>query len=259
MIAKGTRLIYIRLLFENPTGRQKINTHHKISEDIRYQPIYTLADVAGYARVKAPTLRTWVFGRQNQRSARARYAPIIEPADPNRQDKLSFVNLIEAHVLNALRKIHGISLPKIRAAVDWLQERTNSKHPLIELQLETDNVNLFIRHLDEIVCASERGQIMIKGVMEQFLSRVERDALGQPRQFCPFTHDQLSSDTPMDIIMNPEIAFGRPVIRGTRVASAIVFERYTAGESLMTIADDYDLELAPVEEALRCEIERHAA
>ncbi len=206
-----------------------------------------------------PTLRSWVCGRENQRRPDSRYAPVIQPADPDRPDRLSFVNLVEAHVLNALRNIHGISLQKIRSAVYWLQETTASQHPLIELQLETDNVDLFVRHVDEVICASERGQIMIKDVMEQFLSRVERDERGRLIQFCPFTRDALTADNPKDVVMNPKIAYGRPVIRGTRVAAAIVYERYTAGESLLAIAEDYDLEMTHVEEALRCEIERHAA
>jgi uncharacterized protein (DUF433 family) len=38
-----------------------------------------------------------------------------------------------------------------------------------------------------------------------------------------------------------------------------VFDRYSGGESLADIADDYGLNMPLVEEALRCEIEQRAA
>ena len=38
-----------------------------------------------------------------------------------------------------------------------------------------------------------------------------------------------------------------------------VFERYSGGESLQDIADDYDLAVTDIEEALRCEMEQRAA
>ena len=59
--------------------------------------------------------------------------------------------------------------------------------------------------------------------------------------------------------MDPAVAFGRPVVAGTRVATTMIFDRYSGGESLVDIAEDYGLELPAVEEALRCEIERRAA
>ena len=59
--------------------------------------------------------------------------------------------------------------------------------------------------------------------------------------------------------MDPAVAYGRPVVAGTRVTSQMIFDRYSGGDSLSDIAADYDLDISRVEEALRCEIERIAA
>ena len=199
------------------------------------------------------------MGRPHPYKDNQHYPSVIKAADRRRQDKLSFINLIETHVLVALRHSYRVPLPKIRTAVQWLRKETGSEHPLAELDIQTDGLDVFIRHVGQIVSASERGQIVIREVVERFLRRVERDAQGLPIHFYPFTHDTPGDECPRDVIMDPNIGFGRPVLHGTRVATAIVFERYTAGESLLDIAKDYELELRPVEEALRCEIERRAA
>ncbi|MBU0679423.1 MAG: DUF433 domain-containing protein [Verrucomicrobia bacterium] len=227
------------------------------TDDIRYQPLYNLSELAGYTRVNPNTLRTWALGRP--RDGGGRYAPVIKVADRRRQDMFSFINLIEVHVLVALRKSHSVSLPKIRSAVRWLSREMNTKHPLAELRIETDGLDLFIRHFGKLVSASELGQVVIREVVEKFLRRVDRDEQGLPTFFYPFTHESLDSETPKEVVISPSVAFGRPVVRGTRIGTSMVFERYTAGESLPDIAEDYNLELQPVEEALRCEIERRAA
>ncbi len=229
------------------------------AQDVRYQPLYTIREVAGYARVNPSTLRTWAVGRPSPSRNDERYPPVIKVADLRRQDMLSFINLIESHVLVALRQSHQVPLSNIRSAVDWLRRETGMAHPLAELDIHTDGMNLLINRVGELVSASERGQVVIREIVERFLRRIERDAHGIPIQFYPFTHEESSAETPKDVIIDPNIAFGRPVVQGTRVSTSIVFERYKGGESLTAIAHDYDLELRPVEEALRCEIERRAA
>ena len=221
--------------------------------------MYRISEVAGYTRGNVSTLRTWVLGRTSPIDQASRYPAVITAANRRRQEMLSFVNLVEAHVLVALRRTHRVRMSKIKAAVDWLKKYTGKEHPLAELQVETDGLRVFIRHLGEILSASEQGQVYIREVVESFLRRVERDQRGVPIMFYPFTQQSFDSQSPMDVVIDPTIGFGRPIVKGTRISTSIIFERYTAGESLCDIATDYDLELRPVEEALRCEIEQKAA
>ncbi|HEX3532451.1 MAG TPA: DUF433 domain-containing protein [Thermoanaerobaculia bacterium] len=74
-----------RLLYEDVSPRDK--------------PRYTLAQAARYLKIAPATLHSWVRGRQYPRAGGAgRSEPLIRAAD-----RLSFSNLIEAHVLRALR------------------------------------------------------------------------------------------------------------------------------------------------------------
>src|SRR5205814_7158946 len=51
-------------------------------------------------------------------------------ADPA-NSRLSFSNLTEAHVLDALRRQYQVELPQIRRAVNYLREHFQSPHPLV--------------------------------------------------------------------------------------------------------------------------------
>ena len=215
-------------------------------KDERYLPLYSLAEVSRYARVQSGTLRSWT---------RSRDGGILVPAELDTVAPLSFINLVESHVLLALRRIHRVPMQRIRTAVEWLRRTYETEHPLAELDLETDGYDLFVRELGYPVSASRRGQGAIPQILSRFLQRIERDPGRIPMRFYPLTYET----SPKAIVMDPTVVYGRPVIKGTRVTTLMVFERYSGGESLHDIASDYDLDMAAIEEALRCEIDQRAA
>jgi len=123
------------------------------------------------------------------------------------------------------------------------------------LDLETDGHDVFIRELGLPINASKHGQSAFAEILARYLKRIDRDKNNIPIRFYPFPYDA----SPKTIVMDPSVAYGRPVIKGTRISTLMVFDRYSGGESLNDIADDYELTIPYVEEALRCEIERRAA
>ena len=217
----------------------------KATDGIRYEPLYTPGDISRYAHVHPETLRTWTGGRGR--------ALLIKPA-ARTIAPFSFVNLIEAHVLVALRKMHSVPMQRVRRAVRWLSERYETAHPLAEIDLETDGRDVFVDCLGLKASASERGQVAIPEVVSLYLRRIQRDQVG-PVRFFPITYEAC----PKLIVMDPCVNFGRPVVEGTRIDTLMIFDRYSGGESLGEIAADYDLGHSAVEEALRCEMERRAA
>jgi uncharacterized protein (DUF433 family) len=74
----------------------------------------------------------------------------------------------------------------------------------------------------------------------------------------PFTRKR-QPDEPKVIVIDPRISFGRPVLTGTGIRTAIVAERYKAGESIEELAKDYSREHLEIEEAIRCELSLEAA
>ncbi len=181
-----------------------------------------------------------------------RFRPLIALPDPQ-NTVLSFLNLVEAHTLSALRQEHGLRLPIIREAISYVRKTLGSQHPLAEHRFETDGINLFITHLGKLISASDGGQIAMREMIASYLKRVEWDEKGLAARLYPFTRSR-GSDDPKIVVIDPLISFGRRSIAGTGIATAVVAERYKAGESTRDLATDYGCADAQIEEAVRCEL-----
>jgi hypothetical protein len=135
-------------------------THSDLSD----APAYTIADAAKYLGLPVTTVRTWVKGQNYKvRDDVRRYRPLVKAADSSK-GLLSFRNLVELHVLSVTRRIHGISMPKMRTAVNYLQEAFGTDHPLADVPIKTDgsasswnNCKSWFPHLVRDSSRSERS------------------------------------------------------------------------------------------------------
>lgn len=180
------------------------------------------------------------------------FNPIIGLPDPE-LGSLSFVNLVEAHVLDAIRREYRVPLANVRSALDYAQKQLRSKHPLAEQSFETDGVNLFVSRFERLISASESGQLAIRELIKAHLRHIEHDASGVAARLFPFTR-QNGLDQPRLVVIDPLVSFGRPSIAGTGIATSMLAERYKAGDSMDALADEYGCERAQIEEAVRCEL-----
>ena len=232
-------------------------------KDLRLLPAYLLPDAAHYLQIPHATLRSWVAGR-NYPTADGKkfFKPLIACADRD-PFTLSFINLIEVHVLDAIRRTHGVALPKVRRAMDYIKRELKSDHPLAEKNFETDGVDLFIRQYGQLINASRDGQTAMKEIIEAYLTRIERDLHGVASRLYPFTRNRAATTTvssePRTVVIDPTISYGRPVLAGTGIPTAILAERYKAGDSIRALSEDYTLSSDEIEEAIRCEIWTEAA
>ena len=225
---------------------------------------YTLGEARRYLQIPEATLKSWLVGRYYPTSkGRKFFKPLIAPASQDRQLGLSFLNLVEAHVLDAIRRTHGVTLPKVRSAMDYIGRELHSKHPLAEKDFETDGVDLFVHHYGKLINVSREGQMAIKQVLEAYLARIERDASGVAARLYPFTRNRAASAAvrtePRTVLIDPSISYGRPVVAGTGIPTSALAERYKAGDSIKSLADDYSLSTDAIEEAIRCELWTEAA
>lgn len=226
--------------------------------DVRDMPAYGVGEAAHYLRIPLATLRSWVLGRFYPTDAGKKFfRPIVSLPDRNKP-LLSFVNLVEVHVLDAIRRQHEVPLHMVRRALDYLQRHFPAAHPLAVQQFETDGMNLFVEKFGQLINASQAGQTEMRGLLEMHLRRVDRDAGGFPIRLYPFTRKR-EADEPKAVVIDPFVSFGRPVLAGTGIATAVVAERYKAGESIDDLAHDYGRERSDIEEAIRCELSLEAA
>ncbi len=226
--------------------------------DPRELPSYSLPEAAHYLRIPRATLRSWVAGRTYPtQKGTGFFRPLISLPD-RRHLVLSFLNIVEAHVLDAIRRKHEIPLGKVRRALDYLRRQFPSRHPLADQEFETDGINLFIERYGALINISADGQLALRNLLEAHLRRIERDETGIAIRLFPFTRKR-QPEEPKLVVIDPFISFGRPVLVGTGIPTAVIAERYKAGESMDELAGDYDRQRVEIEEAIRCELELQAA
>ncbi len=206
--------------------------------DPRSQPAYTLREAALCVRVSPATLRTWTAGRPYPTATERRHSdPLILLADGDR-GLFSFVNLIEAQVLRALRAVHELSLQNVRKALREYGRHDPKDHPLAFEDFQTDGLDLFVKRYGQTINLSRSGQIALLSTLEQHLQRVDRDGIGPIRLF-PFV--RTGADRRDLVSVSPLVAFGRPVIEGTRVGTDDVVARIRRGDSPADVAEDLHL------------------
>ncbi len=214
-----------------------------VADHLMETPIYGISESAQYLRVPHTTLRYWVEG--------ARSIPPLVKLASREPARLSFMNLLECHMLSSMRAIYELKIPKVRRALMGLAKYVQHKHPLVEQAFQTDRRDLFIEHLGSVVNLSKGHQILIPGVMEFYLERIERDPKGLFR-FYPFVMERTQNE-PRLIQINPAIGFGKPVIAGTGISTAVVASRFNARESIDDLASEYGVKPRQIEEAIRWE------
>jgi len=219
-------------------------------------PAYPVVEAAHYLNLPLSTLRAWCFGQGGGKTRR--FYPVIK-LDSGDRHALSFLNLVEAHVLAALRRQHHVPLPTIRRALSYVGRVMKSPRPLAEVEFDTDGVDLFVSRLGSLINVSQEGQTEMAEIIRAHLKRIERDARGIPVRLLLFTRSDAARDQPAPVVVDPRIAFGRPVLTGRGVPTAVLADRFKAGDTLAQLAEDYDASPQAIEEALRCELERKAA
>lgn len=220
-----------------------------VKSDLRDQPAYTVAEAARYLKVAPATLRSWVAGRAYPKgSGTAHTTPLIRPAK-NPPPLLSFWNLIEAHVLRSLRTEHGVSMDKLRRAIAYAQKSLAIDRLLLSQELRTDAGKLLLERYGQLIELSASGQIAMRRAFNEHLARVEWDQWQFPVRLYPFASSGVPiADRPISI--DAQVAFGRPVVAQCGITTAAIAARIDAGESEADLAEDYDLSIEQIEEAV---------
>lgn len=162
---------------------------------------------------------------------------------------MSFNDLIEVAVVAAARHA-DVPMRAIRHAIDAARELYRVDRPLMLLRFMHDGREVFARELDgqdrkRYVNLSRRGQLAWEHVQD-VLSDLDY-AEDVAYRWWPAGKDK-------PLVIDPAISFGRPYVVGRGVSTDAVRSRFRGGESLESIAEDFDLTVAEAEAALRFEL-----
>jgi uncharacterized protein (DUF433 family) len=217
--------------------------------DPRFAPSYSFLEAALCVRLPVGTLRVWALGRSYPTTSGEKRTPPMFAIADREERLLSFVNLIEAHVLRGLRTKHDFTMQHVKKALRELGRFQPPDHPLAFEDFLTDGADLFVERFGRLINLNRAGQIAMRETLIAHLKRIDRAGIQGPVRFFPFirSEDVEGSKT---VSISPKVSFGRPVIAGTRITTAEIAGRVNAGDMVEKVAEDFDLTTQQVTDAI---------
>jgi uncharacterized protein (DUF433 family) len=226
-----------------------------MSADRFATPLYGVGEAAGYLGVPPSTLMDWAYGYQWRRADGriAAAGPVIAAIRPVRRHGavLPFIGLAEACALAAFRRA-GVPLQRIRPSIDALRHELGVEHPLASRRLYADGAEILYDYAQradgggapELAVVRSSQLVFPDGAAAQYLRQVEFAADGYAQVI------RLPQYRVAEVTMDADHTFGRPrfVRGGAGVEDVVGLCR--AGEAAGTVAAEFGLTQAEVEDAV---------
>jgi uncharacterized protein (DUF433 family) len=202
-------------------------------------PAYQVGEAAAYARVSPSTVSAWHKRATSDQSV---------VGGKSKGVGLSFHQLIELAVVAEMRR-EGIKLAEIARAREYFEDTTGLAHPFAQLRFKTDGADILHDFVgtdgktvdDTLIAANHSGQHVWRDMLAKRLRQFNYDQSGSVIQWKVAGEDK-------PILIDPRLAFGSPQVDG--VKTNLIKLRFSAGEEIDEIADDFSLDESSVFEAL---------
>lgn len=209
--------------------------------------IYTVPDAARILGFSLPKMRRWLKGSDaptNVEESPARYG--IDPLGiegDGVEKHMDFLSLIEIYTVMRLRELK-VSFPTIRRARADLAVRLGVEHPFAAQSLFVDGAKLLTENDDLHYELGTNGQIAIRKVLEPFWARVDFETTTRmAERLHPMGRDS-------KVVVEPQRAFGRPIIGGTAITTEALASLFRGGENIEALAQQFDLSEDAIQDAL---------
>jgi len=225
-----------------------------VTEDPRFtRPLYTVAEAARYVGMPPSTLSAWAKGYRKTFADRPAVdqGPVITSIAETRSGSPSipFIGLVEATVVQAFRQT-VLPLQRVRRALRVLADQGELPHALASERMYTDGAQVLYDYASDtgdqmlrLLTVVDSGQRVFHEVIVDYLRRITFDDTWATGLVLPVTESDL-------LRVVPTVASGDPIFLHGGAPLSAVISRSKAGESMTSIAEDYEVPVADIEEAL---------
>jgi uncharacterized protein (DUF433 family) len=210
--------------------------------------LYTLQEAERLTGADAREVSRWLFGYSFKDGASA---PLWTTQLAELDEKvIGFRDLLELRIVKAFRN-HDVSLRVIRTAIDNAKAIFGTEYPFTANRFLTDGKTVFYEALKEQgeieLTDLVRRQLVFEHIVRpELYAGIEFTADGQARRWFPVKR----SDA---VVLDPEIAFGKPVLAEYGVRTDLVVETYRVEKSKKMAASLYGIPISAVDAAIRYE------
>jgi len=233
-----------------PRERSKRVSASRVAASVDAKGIYTAPAAARLLGETPAKIRRWAFGYRRQGEQRPS-AIATDVAALGGVRILTFLELVELMFIQSLLGT-GLSWPKVREASRVAARLLkNERHPFATKRWFADAAALYLQlgqeHNEELLIeVAGHAQLAMQPVLRPYLTQLEFGATGVAQRWFP-------RGPTAPIVVDPQRAFGMPVISRGGVPTETIAALYRAGDSIETIATWYRLDEAEVAAAVEFE------
>jgi uncharacterized protein (DUF433 family) len=211
---------------------------------------YTVREAARLLRIDSSRrVRDWLTGHSHSDAGpiiRAQYKRI------GQTQELGFLDLMEVRFIEHFRR-QEISLQSLRKAAENARKELNLDHPFAtsDVRFMTDRKEIFLHTAkeegDTFLLNLMTNQIEIYEALEQALAR---DLTFDPQSGIARRWRPMPGDFP-NVVVDPLIAYGQPVIEPSCVPTAALHEMWKAeNKNVRAVAEWFEISGEQAEEAI---------
>lgn len=210
---------------------------------------FSVADAARLVGVSPALVRGWLNGYSNSQSG-----PVID-RDFAGTRTVSFLDLMELRFIATFRA-QRVPMPTLRRAAEKARKDWNVRHPLAlsSSKYITDRRRVFEQaakeNEDRVTWDMATGQ---QEMWETIEETIERGVEFDPRTYLARIWRPMEAQFP-NVIIDPRVAFGRPVIEGTRVPTSVLFRQWKAEQDKDVVAKWFGVTRKDVSTAVEYEL-----
>ncbi|MDB5822027.1 MAG: hypothetical protein JWR21_731 [Herminiimonas sp.] len=213
--------------------------------------IYTIQDASRLLEVSSARLRGWVGGYRGMATA-----PLIKSDITTFDNKtvISFANLVEARFIATFAR-YGVNVRSIRFMVEEAKRVVAHPHPFsTDMIFKTDGKKIFMQAADKTgdpkLYDLKKKNFAIHDVLA---AEFKKGVIYRPGGDAEAWYPRKQSEP--NVILNPKMAFGQPVIEKYGVPTKALFDAFNAEDgSYESVAYWFDIAEADVKEAVRFEV-----
>ncbi|AXE65988.1 hypothetical protein BBF93_18400 [Hyphomonas sp. CACIAM 19H1] len=219
----------------------------KVVEDPLFAGFYSLPDAARLlGQQNTQKIRGWLSGWNNGQ-------PILlrDFEDPQ---TVSFLDLIELRFVDFFRS-QGVPLQTLRKAAERARKDWDTTHPfaLSDVKYMTDRRKVFAQaaeaQKDKVTWDMATGQTEMWAAIE---SVVAQGVVFDPRTALAKKWTPRAGFS--NVIVDPRIAFGKPIVESTMVPTKTLYRQWKADQSYESVAEWFKVDVAAVKSAVMFEI-----
>lgn len=211
--------------------------------------LYTVSEASRYTGIDARKIRRWSLGYQSTKSGQP---PLYQVELGVMEDKLtlSFLDLIELRFIEAFHK-HGVSWKTIRTAAQRAAQIVQFDHPFSTRKFYTDRKAILTRIADAEKEAELLNLVTTQYELDEILTPYLLEGIEFSDQEVPKRWFPQGKTVP--IVIDPQINFGRPTIKGTRLETAVLNQMFQSKKTIDEIAKWYEVDSSLVRLAVEFE------